>query len=122
MNFEERIKRLIKEIPKGQTLTCLELAIRVGDQKAYQVVENVLKNNKDSDLPCHRVVESFKSLGKYNRDVLDKAHLLYTEGYNLPYKKVLGKDFFNRKTKDVAKDLIGKWLVTKDNALIITEL
>ncbi len=122
MSFKNNVKKVVKNIPPGKVLTYKKVAKKAGRKKAYQAVGNILADNTNSNIPCHRVIKSDKTLGQYNQGVLKKAHLLYTEGYDFPNKKILKQDFFNRNTKKVAKDLIGKWLVKDEKALIITEV
>lgn len=122
MKFKNEVKKVVKNIPQGKVLTYKEVAYRAGRPKAYRVVGSILAKNTNPDIPCHRVIKSDGNLGKYNRGVLKKAHLLYTENYDFPNKKILKKEFFNRDTKKVAKDLIGKWLVKGKRALIISEV
>ncbi|HKL16823.1 MAG TPA: DNA-3-methyladenine glycosylase [Patescibacteria group bacterium] len=122
MDFKEQVKRIVKDIPSGQTLTYKEVARKAGQPKAQRLVASILSKNHNHNIPCHRVIKSDGSLGGFNQGVLKKAHLLYTEGYNFPSSKVLDESFFKQDSQKIAKSLIGKFLVKGDKALIISEV
>ena len=77
--FKERVHEAVKKIPKGKTLTYKEVAKRAGRPKAYRGVGNILNQNCDPRIPCHRVIRSDGSLGGYNRGALQKRKLLEEE-------------------------------------------
>ncbi len=79
-NFTEKVKRVVKNIPLGQTLTYKEVAIKAGSPKAFRQVGSIMKKNFDLDIPCHRVVRSDGSVGNYNRGgVVVKSKILAQE-------------------------------------------
>ena len=65
--FTEKVQDIVKKIPKGKTLTYLEVAKRAGSPKAYRAVGSILSKNFNPNIPCHRVVKSDGSVGNYNR-------------------------------------------------------
>lgn len=78
--FEERVKEIVKLIPKGRVATYSAIAKLAGCPKAARSVGVILKNNSYTEIPCHRVVRSDGSLGGYNRlRGVDKPALLKTE-------------------------------------------
>ncbi len=79
-SFAERVRAVVKTIPRGRTITYKEVATLAGNPKAYRAVGNVLHKNYDSEVPCHRVILSSGALGGYNRGGLNKAKLLAQEG------------------------------------------
>lgn len=79
MNFKERVFKVVKGIPRGKTLSYKEVAEKAGYPRAWRAVGNVLKRNRDSEIPCHRVIRSNGSLGGYNRGKEKKAALLRKE-------------------------------------------
>ncbi len=82
MTFKEKIFKVVKEIKPGSFLTYKEVAQRVGNQKAYRAVANVLKNSPE-DIPCHRVIRNDNLVGGYlEKEDLDwlKAGFLLKEG------------------------------------------
>ena len=81
MTFKEEVYLVVKKIPKGKVLTYKEVAERVGKPKAYRAVGNVLHQNADPKVPCHRVIRSDGKVGGYNRGALSKIKLLKEEGY-----------------------------------------
>ncbi len=81
-SFTERVREVVKVIPKGEVLTYKEVAVRAGSPKAYRAVGSVLNKNYDAFIPCHRVIKSDGRLGEYNRGKAKKSELLREEGYN----------------------------------------
>ena len=85
-DFSEKIRAVVRSIPKGSVLTYTEVAERAGNPKAARVVANVMAANYDPTVPCHRVIRCDGGLGGYNRGGIDaKRLILENEGY-LPSK------------------------------------
>lgn len=81
MTFTEKVKVVVKEIPKGTVMTYLEVATAAGNPKAARAVANIMAKNYDAAIPCHRVIRSDGTLGGYNRGgVVVKKQLLEKEG------------------------------------------
>ena len=78
--FSEKVKNVVGEIPRGETLTYAEVARRAGSPRAYRAVGNILDKNRISKIPCHRVVRSDGTLGGYNRGAGKKKEMLRQEG------------------------------------------
>jgi len=79
--FSDKVKAVVRNIPKGETMTYLEVAKKTGNPKAARAVARVMSANYDTDIPCHRVVRADGSLGGYNRGgVTQKAKILTEEG------------------------------------------
>lgn len=81
MNFKERVHKAVKQIPKGQVRTYKDIAIAAGSPRAFRAVGQILKQNYDPAIPCHRVIHSDGRLGAYNRGQELKRQLLTKEGY-----------------------------------------
>ncbi len=77
--FKEKVKDVVKKIPKGKTMTYSEVAEKAGSPKAFRAVGNILNKNYDSSIPCHRVILSDGSIGGYNRGTKKKEELLKKE-------------------------------------------
>jgi methylated-DNA-protein-cysteine methyltransferase-like protein len=59
MVFEERVKELIRSIPRGQVATYSQIAALAGNYRAARQVARVLHASSDKDrLPWHRVINS----------------------------------------------------------------
>ncbi len=85
-DFSEKIRAVVRKIPKGSVMTYKEVAERAGNLKAARAVANVMAANYDPTVPCHRVIRSDGGLGGYNRGGIDaKRLILENEGY-LPSK------------------------------------
>ncbi len=82
MNFSDKVKSIVKNIPTGSVMTYQEVANAAGKPKAYRAVANTMAKNFDPDIPCHRVIRSDGGLGGYNRGGVEvKRALLLNEGY-----------------------------------------
>lgn len=83
-NFSDRVKDVVRSIPKGETLSYGEVAYTAGNPGAARAVGTIMKNNYDKTVPCHRVVKSDGSVGDYNRGGRDKKiKLLRSEGVDI---------------------------------------
>jgi methylated-DNA-[protein]-cysteine S-methyltransferase len=81
MLFQEKVYFVVSKIPKGQVLTYKEVAKRVGRPKAYRAVGNILNKNRNSGVPCHRVIRSDGKIGGFMRGTKKKMQILKREGY-----------------------------------------
>ena len=79
--FKQKVLDIVKNIPRGTTLSYKEVAELAKSPKAYRAVGTILRQNQDSNIPCHRVIKSDKTVGQYNglRGV-SKKELLKKEG------------------------------------------
>lgn len=75
-NFTKRVQDVVRNIPKGQTLSYKEVATVAGSPGAARAVGTIMKNNYDPTIPCHRVIKSDGSLGGYNRGGIEKKKQL----------------------------------------------
>jgi O-6-methylguanine DNA methyltransferase len=83
MSFGDRVLRIVAEIPVGEVRTYKEVARLAKSPGAYRAVGNILNKNKDSDIPCHRVIRSDGLAGGYNRGARKKVVLLKSEGVRI---------------------------------------
>jgi O-6-methylguanine DNA methyltransferase len=104
MSFKEKIFQIVRKIKKGSFLIYKEIAKKVGKERAYRAVANVLKNSPEN-VPCHRVIRNDNLVGGYmGREDLDwlKAALLLKEGAIgvIPTDTIYGicTSAFNRKS------------------------
>jgi O-6-methylguanine DNA methyltransferase len=65
--FAEKVYEVVKKIPKGNTMTYKEVAIKIGNPQAFRAVGTVLSKNFDKTIPCHRVIKTNGKMGGYNR-------------------------------------------------------
>lgn len=82
MTFTQRVYIIVKDIPKGSVMTYAEVATRAGSPGASRAVGTALSKNYNPAIPCHRVIKSDGTLGKYNRGVAQKRKLLQQEGWD----------------------------------------
>ncbi len=81
ITFADRVRNIVKKIPKGKTLTYKQVATKAGNSKAARAVGAVMRTNYDPKIPCHRVILSDGSLGSYNRGGPKKKRaILIAEG------------------------------------------
>lgn len=67
INFEEKVFREVKKIPKGEVRTYKEIAEAAGEPRAWRAVGNILNKNFNLEIPCHRIIRSDGKMGGYNR-------------------------------------------------------
>ncbi len=80
-SFKEKVKEVVRKIPRGKTLTYKQVAMRAGHAGAARAVGMIMKYNYDKSVPCHRVVRSDGRVGGYNRGGSNvKTLLLKKEG------------------------------------------
>jgi len=77
--FAQNVLEVVIKIPRGETLTYKEVARAAGSPQAYRAVGNILHNNHDLKIPCHRVIRSDGKIGGYNRGVKLKIKKLEEE-------------------------------------------
>jgi len=78
--FQERVFKIVCEIPFGETLSYAEVAARAGAPKASRAVGAALGANPlPLVIPCHRVVGSRGKLQGYAGGLAVKAKLLAAE-------------------------------------------
>jgi O-6-methylguanine DNA methyltransferase len=83
LTFKEAVYDVVRNIPKGKTMTYKEVAERIGKPGAYRAVGTALSQNYDPKIPCHRVIRSDGKPGGYNRGRENKARILKKEGATL---------------------------------------
>ncbi len=80
--FTEKVRDVVKKIPKGSVLTYRQVAARAGSHGASRAVGSIMAQNFDPDIPCHRVIRTDGTIGNYNRGGSEaKRKLLIQEGY-----------------------------------------
>ena len=79
--FERSVLKAALAIPFGETRTYSWVAKRIGKPKAVRAVGSALRNNPwPLIIPCHRVIKSDGSLGKYaGKDTGRKKELIELE-------------------------------------------
>ena len=82
--FQDKIRDVVRKIPKGRVMSYKEVAYAAGKPGAARAVANTMANNFLHDIPCHRVIRSDGKLGGYNRGgEAKKRSILRSEGYNI---------------------------------------
>jgi O-6-methylguanine DNA methyltransferase len=65
--FSDKVRDIVRKIPKSKTMTYKEVASKAGNAKAARAVGAVMRSNYDPSIPCHRVVASDGKMRGYNR-------------------------------------------------------
>ena len=65
--FSDKVRDIVRKIPKGKTMTYKEVASKAGNPKAARAVGAVMRSNYDPSIPCHRIVASDGKMRGYNR-------------------------------------------------------
>ena len=80
--FQDEVRKVVRQIPKGQVLTYKQVAYAAGKPGAARAVANTMANNYDETVPCQRGIRSDGTLGGYNRGGIEKKRsILIAEGY-----------------------------------------
>jgi methylated-DNA-[protein]-cysteine S-methyltransferase len=82
--FQTKVWKAIQDIPRGEIRTYKDIAIQIGNPKAYRAVATACKNNPyPITIPCHRVISSNGRIGNYfgQKDSQLKIELLKKEGF-----------------------------------------
>ena len=66
-NFKELVYKVVRNIPKGKTMSYKAVAQAAGNPNAARAVARIMATNYDHSIPCHRVIRSDGTLGGYNR-------------------------------------------------------
>ncbi|MFA6105697.1 MAG: MGMT family protein [Patescibacteria group bacterium] len=77
--FQELVYAVVKQIPKGKTLSYGEVAKKIGQPGAARAVGTALSKNFNPAIPCHRVIRSDGKMGGYNGGIKKKIVLLKKE-------------------------------------------
>ena len=81
MTFAEKVRSIVKKIPKGKTMTYKQVAAKAGNARAARAVGAIMRTNYDNSIPCHRVVRTDGGMGGYNRGgSIRKQDILRLEG------------------------------------------
>lgn len=84
ISFKDLVFEVVKNIPAGSYMTYKEVAVMIGRPKASRAVGNILSNNYDVNIPCHRVIRTDGKMGGYNRGGdKEKLNILKKEGAKL---------------------------------------
>jgi O-6-methylguanine DNA methyltransferase len=79
--FADKVRDIVRKIPKGKTMTYKEVATKAGNSNAARAVGAVMRTNYDPSIPCHRVIASDGSMRGYNRGGVErKKEILFDEG------------------------------------------
>jgi methylated-DNA-[protein]-cysteine S-methyltransferase len=65
--FADKVRDIVRKIPKGKTMTYKEVATKAGNRHAARAVGAIMRTNYDESIPCHRVVRTDGGMGGYNR-------------------------------------------------------
>lgn len=94
MKFDERVWKLMKEIPKGRVTTYALIARKL-NTRAYRAVGNACRRNPYAPrVPCHRVVRSDGTVGGFGgktsgRTVEEKIQMLRKESVEIKRGKIV---------------------------------
>jgi O-6-methylguanine DNA methyltransferase len=89
MSFAEKVIEAVKQISKGEVRTYGEITEAAGSSGAARAVGSIMKQNRDKNIPCHRVICSSGKIGGYNGNLGKKKDLLEAEGFFVNAKNML---------------------------------
>lgn len=81
--FERAVYKALLTVPAGETVSYGELAEMAGYPRAARAVGNAMAANPiPIVVPCHRVIRSDGTMGRYGNDPTWKERLLVHEGWS----------------------------------------
>ena len=78
--FKSAVLAAVRRIPPGRVATYGDVAAMAGRPRAARAVGNIMRECRDSAVPCHRVVGAGGALGGYGGNLELKRALLRAEG------------------------------------------
>jgi methylated-DNA-[protein]-cysteine S-methyltransferase len=87
--FEKKVYEVVKKITRGKVLTYKQVALKLGNIGLARAVGNALNKNRDSKVPCHRVIRSDGKVGGYASGTDKKIAILKKEGVKIENSKIL---------------------------------
>ena len=82
--FSEKVRDVVRKIPRGKTMTYKEVATKAGNPNGARAAARIMSSNYDPTVPCHRVIRTDGKLAGYNRGGIDaKRKILQNEGVNI---------------------------------------
>ncbi|MCM3878529.1 MAG: MGMT family protein [Vicinamibacterales bacterium] len=94
-DFSKRVRSVVRRIPHGRVATYGDVAAAAGRPRAPRAVGNIMRNCRDTSIPCHRVIAAGGKLGGYGRDLHTKRDLLLAEGVLVSGGRV--RDFVSKR-------------------------
>jgi len=84
--FADRVRKVVRDIPRGSVASYGEVARAAGKPKAARAVGGIMAKNDDMTVPCHRVIRGDGKIGAYNglrgkAGPKGKLALLASEGF-----------------------------------------
>ena len=71
MTFTEKVRAIVRKIPKGTTMTYKQVAARAGNPRAARAVGAIMHSNYNPKIPCHRVIASDGSMRDHVTSKID---------------------------------------------------
>lgn len=83
-SFQKLVLNYIKKIPYGKVKTYKDIAKGIGKDKASRAIGQILKKNPiPLFFPCHRIIKSDGTLGRFTGGIKTKENLLKLEGFKI---------------------------------------
>jgi methylated-DNA-[protein]-cysteine S-methyltransferase len=79
-SFQAAVLSAVRRIPPGRIATYGDVAAMAGRPRAARAVGNIMRECRDTGVPCHRVVGAGGALGGYGGNLELKRALLRAEG------------------------------------------
>lgn len=78
--FANAVLRVVRRIPVGKVATYGDVAEAAGRPGAARAVGNIMRDCRQRDVPCHRVIAAAGKLGGFGGNLELKRGLLRAEG------------------------------------------
>jgi methylated-DNA-[protein]-cysteine S-methyltransferase len=90
-SFTTQVLSIVRRIPAGRVATYGDVAEAAGHPRAARAVGNIMRECRQRDVPCHRVVAAAGQLGGYGGNLELKRALLRAEGLHVTRSSI--RDF-----------------------------
>ncbi len=100
-DFQKRVLSAVRRIPPGRVATYGDVAAMAGRPLAHRAVGNIMRDCRERDVPCHRVVAAGGALGGYAGNLELKRSLLRAEGLSVVGRRI--RDFAAARWKGGAR-------------------
>src|SRR6476620_2025855 len=104
--FSNRVLTVVRRIPVGKVATYGDVADAAGRPGAARAVGNIMRDCRQRDVPCHRVIAAAGKLGGYGGNLELKHGLLRAEGLHVSGSTV--RDFRARRWPFRSRDPVAR--------------
>lgn len=88
VSFRTKVLAAVKRVPPGRVATYGDIAALAGSPRAWRAVGSIMRECRDTGVPCHRIIAAGGALGGYGSSLQLKRELLRAEGLEVGLTRV----------------------------------